>query len=48
MAEKMQEVLNDAALQLSMKQKGIERLKHFSWNNTATALLAVFEKALKK
>jgi glycosyltransferase involved in cell wall biosynthesis len=46
--EKMKEVLNDAALQLSMKQKGIERLKHFSWNNTATALLAVFEKALKK
>lgn len=46
--QKMSLVLNDASLQETMKQKGLERLKHFSWNKTAISLLSVFEKAIQK
>jgi glycosyltransferase involved in cell wall biosynthesis len=46
--QKMAQVLNDKALQETMKQKGQERLKLFSWNKTAMSLLAIFEKAVQK
>lgn len=46
--QKMALVLNDKALQESMKQKARERLNHFSWHKTATELLAVFEKVVQK
>ncbi len=48
MYQKMALVLSDKALQASMKQKGKERLNHFSWHKTATELLAVFEKAVQQ
>ncbi len=46
--QKMAQVLNDKALQETMKQEGQERLKQFSWNKTAMSLLAVFEKAVQE
>lgn len=46
--QKIALVLKDQTLQETMKQKGVERLKQFSWNKTASSLLAVFEKAIQK
>jgi glycosyltransferase involved in cell wall biosynthesis len=45
-AAKIKTVLDDAALQKEMIIKGQERLKLFSWHNTATKLIDVFKRAL--
>ncbi|WP_295234357.1 glycosyltransferase family 1 protein [Sediminibacterium sp.] len=46
--KKISLVLNDPALQATMKEKGRARLHAFNWEKTATQLLAVFEQAIRK
>ncbi len=46
--KKISLVLNDPALQATMKEKGRARLQAFNWEKTATQLLAVFEQAIRK
>jgi len=40
------ETLQDQALLESLQQKGTERLTHFTWGKTLTALEAVFERSI--
>jgi len=47
-SEKMQLLVHDTALQKTLIEKGYERLKDFSWEKTAAALLEVFEKAARR
>lgn len=47
MAQKMQTLAHDTALQKTLVEKGHQRLKDFSWEKTATLLMEVFEKAIK-
>lgn len=44
--EKIKTVLDDAELRKDMVSKGQERLKLFSWENTAIQLIEVFKKAV--
>jgi glycosyltransferase involved in cell wall biosynthesis len=48
MFEKLKMVIDDPELQQKLIGKGEERLKMFSWNNTARELLRVFEPGRKK
>jgi len=45
-AQKINIVVNDEALRGDMIHKGQERLKHFSWENTAGQLVGIFRKAV--
>jgi glycosyltransferase involved in cell wall biosynthesis len=45
-AKKIKTVLDDAELRKDMINKGQERLKLFSWENTAIKLIEVFKKAI--
>ena len=40
------QTLSDPSTLQDLKQKGTERLKHFSWNNTLDALEAVFQRSI--
>jgi glycosyltransferase involved in cell wall biosynthesis len=45
-AKKIMTLLDDAELRKDMISKGQERLKLFSWQNTAVKLIEVFKKAI--
>ena len=42
------QTLSDPSTLQDLKQKGTERLKHFSWNNTLDALEAVFQRSINR
>jgi glycosyltransferase involved in cell wall biosynthesis len=42
------QTLQDQALLESLQQKGTERLEHFTWSKTLSALEAVFERSINK
>ena len=46
MAEAMTEVLSDAKLREQMTQKGLARVRQFTWHRTAEAICRIFEKCL--
>jgi len=46
MSSKIKNVLDDGQLRKDMSSKGTERLKLFSWHNTALQLIDVFRKAV--
>jgi glycosyltransferase involved in cell wall biosynthesis len=47
-ANKIQMLMNDANLRESLRQKGLERAKQFSWEKCARETLAVIEKVLSE
>ncbi|MGB4776094.1 MAG: glycosyltransferase family 1 protein [Daejeonella sp.] len=46
--QKMKEVIDNPELKVDMMRRGEERLKLFSWEKTAQAIVQVFENAAKK
>ena len=46
LAETIERVLNDAALQHELRHKGLERVKEFSWKRCARETLAVYQQVL--
>jgi alpha-1,3-rhamnosyl/mannosyltransferase len=45
-AEAMRQLIDDNALCQTLKQKGLKRALHFSWDSCADRTLAVYQKAL--
>jgi len=48
LAERMAAVLSDAALSSSMRQKGLEQARHFSWERAGRETAAVYRRALRE
>jgi glycosyltransferase involved in cell wall biosynthesis len=48
LAERMAAVLNDAALSSSMRQKGLEQARQFSWERAGQETAAVYHRALRE
>jgi glycosyltransferase involved in cell wall biosynthesis len=48
MAEGILRIINDKSLKEDLIRKGIERVKMFSWENTAKQILDIFEETLDK
>jgi glycosyltransferase involved in cell wall biosynthesis len=48
LAERMAAVLNDAALSRSMRQKGLEQARQFSWERAGQETAAVYHRALRE
>jgi glycosyltransferase involved in cell wall biosynthesis len=48
LAERMAAVLNDAALSRSMRQKGLEQARQFSWERAGRETAAVYRRALRE
>jgi len=46
LAEAIERVLNDAALQYDLRHKGLDRVKEFSWERCARETLAVYRQVL--
>ena len=46
LADAIERVLNDAALQHELRHKGLERVKEFSWERCARETLAVYQRVL--
>jgi glycosyltransferase involved in cell wall biosynthesis len=46
LADTIEQVLNDAALQHELRHKGLERVKEFSWERCARETLAVYHRVL--
>ena len=46
LADTIERVLNDAALQHDLRHKGLERVKEFSWERCARETLAVYQRVL--
>jgi glycosyltransferase involved in cell wall biosynthesis len=46
LADAIERVLNDAALQHDLRHKGLERVKEFSWERCARETLAVYRRVL--
>jgi hypothetical protein len=44
----MAAVLNDAALSSSMRQKGLEQARQFSWERAGQETAAVYHRALRE
>jgi glycosyltransferase involved in cell wall biosynthesis len=46
LASAMERLLNDSDLRAKLRVKGLERAKHFDWQETARQTLAVYERAI--
>jgi glycosyltransferase involved in cell wall biosynthesis len=46
-AQGIEQVINDTSLQQSLRNKGLERVKEFTWDKTAAVVKDVLEQALK-
>lgn len=48
LADRIEAVLNDATLASTMRRKGLEQARHFSWERAGRETAAVYHRALKK
>jgi glycosyltransferase involved in cell wall biosynthesis len=46
LAEAMHRALTDSAWRETMRAKGLEQVKHFTWDKTAQATLALYNQVL--
>ena len=46
MADAIERVLDDRELAASCAARGIERARHYSWESSATALVAAYQEAV--